>query len=130
PDPQADATSRLAELFKQGARGFSESLPNLLPRPWDAPAAGGPAFAPAPYLVDDALAAAAWVALLLRQPLLLTGDPGVGKTRFAEKLSSDLKLGPPTTVQVKSTTSGRDLLYTFDDLMRFRDATVAGALAR
>jgi MoxR-like ATPase len=33
-------------------------------------------------------------------------------------------------VQVKSTTSGRDLLYRFDDLMRFRDAKLAGALGR
>jgi MoxR-like ATPase len=33
-------------------------------------------------------------------------------------------------VQVKSTTGGRDLLYKFDDLARFRDATIAGAIAR
>jgi MoxR-like ATPase len=81
-------------------------------------------------LVDKPLAAAAWVALLLRQPLLLSGDPGVGKTRFAEKLAFDLDIGPHTTIQVKSTTNGRDLLYTFDDLARFRDATIAGAIAR
>ena len=130
-------TPKLAELFKQGAKGFTKDLPQALPRPWDAPPqrkedgkdTGDP---PAPYLLDekDPLANAAWVALLLRQPLLLTGDPGVGKTRFAEKLAEDLGIGPPTRVQVKSTTSGRDLLYRFDDLSRFRDATIAGAIAR
>ena len=122
----------LNQLFAQRAAGFTKELPGHLPRPWDAPPPrkAGDGFRPAPYLIDDELAAAAWVALLLRQPLLLTGDPGVGKTRFAEKLAADLGLGEPTLVQVKSTTAGRDLLYRFDDLMRFRDATVAGAVAR
>jgi MoxR-like ATPase len=90
----------------------------------------GVAYKPPPYLIDDDLAAAAWVSLLLRQPLLLTGDPGVGKTRFAEKLADSLRIGRPMLVQVKSSTSGRDLLYKFDDLMRFRDATIAGAIMR
>jgi MoxR-like ATPase len=125
------STALLAQLLSKGASGFKPELLTVLPRPWDAPpaAADGP-YAPPPYLVDEALAAAAWVALLLRQPLMLTGDPGVGKTRFAEKLAGDLQLGRPTTVQVKSNTSGRDLLYRFDDLMRFRDATLAGATAK
>jgi MoxR-like ATPase len=130
-------TLTLAELFKQGAKGFTKDLPQALPRPWDAPPqrrgnGKDTEDPPAPYLLEekDPLANAAWVALLLRQPLLLTGDPGVGKTRFAEKLAADLGIGPPTRVQVKSATSGRDLLYRFDDLSRFRDATIAGAIAR
>jgi MoxR-like ATPase len=131
PSSETAAKARLTTLFAAGAAGFVPELLGVLPRPWDAPppASSGP-FAPPPYLVDEGLAAAAWVALLLRQPLLLTGDPGVGKTRFAEKLSADLLGGRPATVQVKSTTSGRDLLYKFDDLKRFRDATIAGAIAR
>jgi MoxR-like ATPase len=130
PISDAIQSAALAQLFKQRAAGFTKDLPGYLPRPWDAPAPRAAGFLPPPYLVDDELAAAAWVALVLRQPLLLTGDPGVGKTRFAEKLAADLGLGEPMRVQVKSTTAGRDLLYRFDDLMRFRDATVAGAVAR
>jgi MoxR-like ATPase len=128
--------ARLAELFKQGPDGLRASdLLAVLPRPWDAtpepdPSQPGEGGKPPPYDVDRELGAAAWVSLLLRQPLLLTGDPGVGKTRFAEKLAFDLGVERPTLVQVKSTTSGRDLLYKFDDLMRFRDATLAGALGR
>jgi MoxR-like ATPase len=131
-DTSGQADPRLIELFGLGAAGFSAELLNHLPLPWDAPpqTQKGATFSPPPYLLDKDLAAAAWVALLLRQPLLLTGDPGVGKTRFAEKLASDLQVGRPTMVQVKSTTSGRDLLYKFDDLGRFRDATIAGAIAR
>lgn len=126
----AEKSAELADLFKRGARGITPELLKVLPRPWDAPPRGEKKGKPAPYLVDDDLAAAAWVALLLRQPLLLTGDPGVGKTRYAEKLAGDLGLGTPDIVQVKSTTSGRDLLYRFEDLSRFRDATIAGAIAR
>ena len=130
-DPNLDQDRRLAELFAKGADGLSEKLLELLPRPWDAPPKpqDGGARPTTPYVIDKPLGAAAWVSLLLRQPLLLTGDPGVGKTRFAEKLADNLGI-PCMRVQVKSTTNGRDLLYTFDDLARFRDATIAGALAR
>jgi MoxR-like ATPase len=131
-DTNGQADPKLIELFGLGSAGFSAELLNHLPMPWDAPPQRlkGEAYSPPPYLPDKDLVAAAWVALLLRQPLLLTGDPGVGKTRFAEKLASDLQLGQAAMVQVKSTTSGRDLLYKFDDLGRFRDATIAGAIAR
>lgn len=116
----------LKDLISNHGKGFVPALPGLLPFPWDmakeVPAGAAPK--PPNYLVSKELAAASWVALLLRQPLLLTGDPGVGKTRFAEKLASDLGLGSPAVIQVKSTTSGRDLLYRFDDLARFRDASI------
>src|SRR4051812_31144872 len=118
----------LKDLISSHAKGFVPTLPGLLPFPWDmakeVPAGAAPPLpgllrfpwymakdapagaAPKPpnYLVSKELAAASWVALLLRQPLLLTGDPGVGKTRFAEKLASDLGVGSPAVIQVKSTT--------------------------
>lgn len=119
--------NRLGALLADGAGGFRPELLAALPWPWDVPLPLGPGQAAEPprYVVGPELAAAAWAALLLRQPLLLTGDPGVGKTRFAEKLSSDLGLGKPATIQVKSTMTGRELLYLFDDLARFRDAAAA-----
>lgn len=121
----------LKDLISRHAAGFVPALLDLLPFPWDVakPGQGGAAPKSPSYLVSDELAAAAWVSLLLRQPLLLTGDPGVGKTRFAEKLASDLGLGAPSVINVKSTTSGRELLYRFDDLARFRDASIVGKSA-
>jgi MoxR-like ATPase len=117
----------LQEFFAKGVDGLVDGLPRALPRPWDQEKATDQTGVPlAPYVIDPPLASAAWVALLLRQPLFLTGDPGVGKTRFADALAQRLGLGRALRVQVKSDTKGRDLLYSFDELTRFRDATRAG----
>jgi len=69
---------------------------------------------------------AANVAMLLGSPLLLTGDPGVGKTQAAYWLAAELGLDEPLRFDVKSNTTGTDLLYRFDDVRRFRDATLGG----
>ena len=45
------------------------------------------------YLVDDGMATALFLALTLEQPLLLEGEPGVGKTAAAKSLA--IALGAP-----------------------------------
>jgi MoxR-like ATPase len=77
---------------------------------------------PAGYQAPPALESAVNVALLLGMPLLLTGEPGCGKTSVAGWISWRLNLPPPLVFNIKSTTSGRDLLYDFDEVARFRDA--------
>ncbi len=62
------------------------------------------------------------VALILRQPLLLTGEPGTGKTLLAYHVAQELQLGAPLKYEVRSTTSSSQFFYTFDELSRFRDA--------
>src|SRR5665647_889755 len=42
------------------------------------------------YLVDDGMATAQFLALTLEQPLLLEGEPAVGKTTAAKALASAL----------------------------------------
>jgi MoxR-like ATPase len=74
------------------------------------------------YDPGPALISAVNIALLLGQPLLLTGEPGSGKTSLAYWLANQMGLERPLVQIIKSFTTGKDLLYSFDDLARFRDA--------
>jgi len=77
---------------------------------------------PENYLADAGLVDACNVALLLGQPLLLTGEPGTGKTEFAASLAWELGLDRPLKYETKSTTTARDIFYIYDALKRFQDA--------
>jgi MoxR-like ATPase len=72
------------------------------------------------YLPDDGLQDAVNVALLLGQPLLLTGEPGTGKTELASHLAHVLGLGEPLKFETKSNSVARDLFYTYDAVGHFR----------
>src|SRR4029079_14561004 len=45
------------------------------------------------YLTDDGLATIGYLALAMRGPLLLEGEPGTGKTALAEALAEALGIG-------------------------------------
>ncbi|HVT16883.1 MAG TPA: MoxR family ATPase [Thermoanaerobaculia bacterium] len=77
---------------------------------------------PASYLADDGLCDAINVALALGQPLLLTGDPGTGKTRLAGSIAYQLGLLQPLRFDVKTTSAARDLFYRYDSLLHFHDS--------
>lgn len=81
---------------------------------------------PQGYRASKALAAAVHVALRLGMPLLLTGEPGTGKSRLAYSLAYELGLGDPLRFVVKSDTTGRDLIYEFDTVGRFHAANTEG----
>lgn len=80
------------------------------------------ALEPSHYLLEEGLEDAVNVALQLGQPLLLTGEPGTGKTQFAQFLSWHLGLKRPFEFHTKSSSVATDLFYSFDVVRRFHAA--------
>ncbi len=74
------------------------------------------------YLADEGLRDAVRTAVALEKPLLVTGEPGTGKTTLAWSVASELGLGEVLTFHTRSDHKGVDLLYAFDHIGRFFDA--------
>jgi MoxR-like ATPase len=85
---------------------------------------------PTKYQLTKELKSAAKVAITLGQPLLLTGEPGTGKTQLAYKIAYDLsKNNPdfyekPFVFNTKTTSTAMDLFYQYDAIRHFHDASV------
>jgi MoxR-like ATPase len=75
---------------------------------------------PEDYIAEPGLVNAVNVALMLDKPLLLTGEPGTGKSQLAYSLAWELGYGDPLKFETKSTSAARDLFYTFDTVGRFK----------
>ncbi len=60
------------------------------------------------------------VALLLGQPLLLTGEPGTGKTQLGRYIAWELGLGEALIFETKSGSTASSLFYSYDALQRFQ----------
>jgi MoxR-like ATPase len=77
---------------------------------------------PAGYLASKGLTDAVNVALALGQPLLLTGEPGTGKTQLAASIAHELGLPSPLVFYTKTTSTAKDLFYRYDAVRHFHDA--------
>jgi MoxR-like ATPase len=81
-----------------------------------------------PYFPDEKLRKAVNMAIALKRPLLLKGDPGCGKTRLAEAVAyalhgeNYLKHALYFEWNIKSSSKVSDGIYTFDHIKRLRDA--------
>lgn len=117
PIVTVDAAPTLGALLAGGEAGLSPALIRALPEPWRFRKLPPEAY----DLSDPGLVTAVKAALLLGQPLILAGEPGVGKTTLAAALAGRLGLPLLPAVQVKSTSGGLDLFYQFDEVARFRD---------
>jgi len=63
-------------------------------------------------------------AISVGEPLLITGEPGTGKTQAAYYTAYKLNVEPVIHFQVKSESTAKDLLYNFDTVRYFHDANL------
>jgi MoxR-like ATPase len=75
-----------------------------------------------PYLPSENLLQALTVAQKLNRPLLLTGEPGTGKTKFADYVRNEkigLDYSKLEKFYTKSTSLSQDIFYDFDSIGYF-----------
>jgi MoxR-like ATPase len=73
------------------------------------------------YYISEYLAEAVNIALHLERPLLVTGEPGTGKTSLAKAVAHRLDL-ELLEFTCKSTSTAKDLFYQVDHLRRLYDS--------
>jgi MoxR-like ATPase len=76
------------------------------------------------YVFTDELIAAIDVAIGLGRPLLVSGDPGCGKTELGYAVARRLGIPRVHFFSTKSNSEARELFYTYDAIARFREAQV------
>ncbi len=72
------------------------------------------------YVASEELMASVNIAIALKKPLLIKGEPGTGKTRLAEAVAN--ALGKRLIIwNIKSTTKAQEGLYVYDTIQRLYD---------
>jgi MoxR-like ATPase len=75
------------------------------------------------HIMDDAEDWAIQSSLAANRPLLVRGEPGIGKTQLAHAAAVDLNR-PLVSLTVDSNTESRELMWTFDAVQRLAEAQV------
>ena len=73
------------------------------------------------YYLNPDLGMIVNMAVQMEKPLLLTGEPGTGKTQLAFEVSQALNM-PIEVLRAKSTIKGEEVCYTQDTVLRLNDA--------
>ena len=77
------------------------------------------------YVADPELLRAVNIAMALKKPLLIKGEPGTGKTVLAEAIAAALNK-QLLIWNIKSTTKAQDGLYVYDVVQRLYDSQFGG----
>ena len=73
------------------------------------------------YVVTPDLMDSVNVAIALKKPLLIKGEPGTGKTMLAQAIADSMDM-PLIVWSIKSTTKAQDGLYMYDTVQRLYDS--------
>src|SRR3990167_7464564 len=73
------------------------------------------------YYLNPELQMIVNMAMQMDKPLLLTGEPGTGKTQLAFEISRSLNM-PLEILRAKSTIKGEEACYVQDTVLRLNDA--------
>ncbi|MEV5506649.1 AAA family ATPase [Streptomyces orinoci] len=112
-------------LFQGDGRVREVEFPEAPPwRQFGVAPAGGGRRRQRPYLIEPAEADVVSAALLLRRPLLVTGQPGTGKSSLAHAIAHELHLGRVLHWPINSRTTLQDGLYHYDAIGRLREANL------
>jgi MoxR-like ATPase len=76
------------------------------------------------YIPDPQLVRAINVALILNRPLLVSGEPGCGKTSLGFAIARKLGIERIYFFSAKSDSEARSIFYVYDTIARFRDAQI------
>lgn len=76
--------------------------------------------APALYRPSAGLKNAVNIAIMLGKPLLLTGEPGSGKTQLAYSMAADMGTGKPLVFNTRTTSVATDLFYKYNAIGHFQ----------
>jgi MoxR-like ATPase len=77
------------------------------------------------YVVSPELTDSVNIAIALKKPLLIKGEPGTGKTMLAQAIAASLGL-ELVIWNIKSTTKAQDGLYVYDTVQRLYDSQFGG----
>jgi MoxR-like ATPase len=73
------------------------------------------------FIANEKIKEAVNTAIYLRRPLLVTGDPGIGKSTLAKAISENLELGEVLKWNITSRSVLKDALYFYDALARLHN---------
>ncbi len=73
------------------------------------------------YYLNPELAQIVNMAMAMHKPLLITGEPGTGKTQLAYEIARSLGM-PLEVLRAKSTIRGEEVCYVQDTVLRLNDA--------